>query len=103
MEAGKTVVINEYSHPHLKAFSEQNGTLVNIMRPSSGGTIYGNEAVPRDKSPEERDRVCDEFKEVQAKQYTAEQIQFLKGKVLMCRCKPARCHGDTLALLANGE
>ena len=103
IDAGKTVVTNEYSHPHLKALSEQNGRLVNIMRPSSGGTIYGNEAVPRDKSSEERDRVCDEFKEVQAKQYTAEQIQFLKGKVLMCRCKPARCHGDTLALLANGE
>jgi hypothetical protein len=101
--AGEAVVINEYKHPNLKAFAEQNGTLVNIMRPSSGGTIYGNEAVPRDKSSEERDRVCDEFKEVQAKQYTAEQIQFLKGKVLMCRCKPTRCHGDTLALLANGE
>ena len=110
IDAGKTVVINEYSHPHLKALSEQNGTLVNIMRPSSGGTIYGNEAEMKNmkgKSVEERnkerDRVCDEFEKVQAKQYTAEQIQFLKGKVLMCHCKPARCHGDTLARLANGE
>ena len=101
IDAGKTVVISEYKHPHLKALAEKNGTLVNIMRPSSGGTIYGNEVVPKDKTSEERDRVCDAFEEVQSKQYTKDQINFLKGKVLMCRCKPARCHGDTLAKFAN--
>ena len=110
MEAGETVVINEHRHPNLKALSEQNGTLVNIMRPSSGGTIYGNEAEMKnmkgksfEERNKERDSVCDEFEKVQAKQYTAEQIQFLKGKVLMCCCKPARCHGDTLARLADGK
>src|SRR5690554_2738296 len=30
-------------------------------------------------------------------------IPELKGKVLGCFCKPAPCHGDILAKLANGE
>ena len=102
IEAGKTVVINEFRHPNLKALAEKNLRLVNIMRPSSGGTIYGNEAIPKDKTPEERDRVCDEFEQVQSKRYTKAEIDVLKGKVLMCHCKPARCHGDTLAKMANG-
>jgi hypothetical protein len=29
-------------------------------------------------------------------------IPFLKGKVLGCWCKPAGCHGDVLAELAEG-
>jgi hypothetical protein len=103
MDAGKTVVINEYRHPNLKELSLQNGTLVNIMRPPSGGTIYGNETDRDrdDKSDEERDRVCDEFETRQLPYFTDEEIRHLKGKVLMCRCKPKRCHGDSLAKAAN--
>jgi hypothetical protein len=73
------------------------------MRPPSGGTIYGNETErdPDDKSDEERDRVCDEFETRQLPYFTDEQIRHLKGKVLMCRCKPKRCHGDSLAKVAN--
>lgn len=108
LEQGLSVVISEHRHPNLKAYADTKGLLVNIMRPQSGGTIYGNEAemdnmkgqstVERNK---ERDRVCDEFEKVQSKRYTEDQIAALKGKVLMCRCKPARCHGDTLAKMAN--
>ena len=108
LERGKTVVINEYKHPNLKAYADSKGLLVNIMRPQSGGTIYGNEAEMEDmkgkstaERNKERDRVCDEFETVQSKLYTEDQIAALKGKVLMCRCKPARCHGDTLAKMAN--
>jgi len=103
LDAGKTVVINEYRHPNLKELSLQNGTLVNIMRPPSGGTIYGNETDmdPDDKSDEERDRVCDEFETRQLPYISDDDILYLKGKVLMCRCKPKRCHGDSLAKAAN--
>ena len=101
MDAGKTVVINEYRHPNLKELSLQNGTLVNIMRPTSGGTIYGNESESNDKSDEERDRVCNEFETRQLPYFTDEEIRHLKGKVLMCHCKPKRCHGDSLAKAAN--
>ena len=101
MDAGKTVVINEYLHPNLKELSLQNGTLVNIMRETSGGTIYGNESESNDKSDEERDRVCNEFETRQLPYFTDEEIRHLKGKVLMCRCKPKRCHGDSLAKAAN--
>ena len=30
------------------------------------------------------------------------QVGELRGKVLACWCKPERCHGDTLAELAEG-
>lgn len=29
------------------------------------------------------------------------EIKELKGKILVCWCKPANCHGDVLARLAN--
>ena len=108
LDNGKTVVISEHRHPNLKAYADSKGLLVNIMRPKFGGTIYGNKANMEDmkgkstvERNKERDRVCDEFERVQSKEYTEDQIAALKGKVLMCRCKPARCHGDTLVRLAN--
>jgi hypothetical protein len=101
LEQGLSVVISQHRHPNLKAYADSKGLLVNIMRPTSGGTIYGNDEDMKDKSVEERNRVCDEFEQVQSKRYTKAEIDALKGKVLMCRCKPARCHGDTLAKMAN--
>ena len=101
LDAGKTVVINEYRHPNLHEFSRQKGILVNIMRKTSGGTIYGNQSFPNDKSDEERDRVCNEFETRQLPYISDDDILYLKGKVLMCRCKPKRCHGDSLAKAAN--
>ena len=101
LEQGLSVVISQHRHPNLKAYADSKGLLVNIMRPTSGGTIYGNDEDMEGKSVEERNRVCDEFEQVQSKRYTKAEIDALKGKVLMCRCKPARCHGDTLAKMAN--
>ena len=102
LDAGKTVVINEYRHPNLHEFSKQNGTLVNIMRETSDGTIYGNESKQKLLvTDEERDRACNEFETRQLPYFTDEEIRHLKGKVLMCHCKPKRCHGDSLAKAAN--
>lgn len=33
----------------------------------------------------------------------AQIVPELKGKVLLCYCKPRPCHGDYLAAIANGE
>lgn len=101
--AGRTVVINEYGHPTLKAYAESKGLLVNIMRHTSGGTIYGNpEPISRIHiSSADRDRVCDAYENEHVHKLSDADIKVLKGKVLMCCCKPARCHGDTLARLAN--
>ncbi len=52
-----------------------------------------------------RDEVCDMYAEAILK--SPERIAIikaeLKGKDLVCFCKPQRCHGDFLLNLANGE
>ena len=96
---GKAVVANKYRHPKIISWAEAANKLVNIQR----GTVYGNPEIMQSKSDEERDRVCDVYEYEHVKKLSEHEIKYLKGKVLMCCCKPARCHGDTLALLANGE
>jgi hypothetical protein len=64
-------------------------------------TFWGNPfIIGRDG---DRDKVCDLF----AKYYASEpalqaRIGELKGKSLVCFCKPARCHADFLLGVANG-
>ncbi len=64
-------------------------------------TFWGNPfVIGRDG---DRDKVCDLF----AKYYASEpglqaRIGELKGKSLICFCKPARCHADFLLGVANG-
>ena len=101
--AGEAVVINDYKHPNIKGQAAADNLLVNIMRPTSGGTIYGNpEPSTRVRiTQEDRDRMCDAYENEHVYKLSGADIQVLKGKVLMCRCKPARCHGDTLARMAN--
>lgn len=100
---GEAVVINEYKHSNIKGQAAAGNLLVNIMRPTSGGTIYGNpEPSTRVRiTQEDRDRMCDAYENEHVHKLSGADIQVLKGKVLMCRCKPARCHGDTLARMAN--
>lgn len=100
---GEAVVINEYKHPNIKGQAAADNLLVNIMRPTSGGTIYGNpEHISRVRiTQEDRDRMCDAYENEHVHKLSGADIKVLKGKVLMCRCKPARCHGDTLARMAN--
>ena len=101
--AGEAVVINEYKHPNIKGQAAADSLLVNIMRDTSGGTIYGNpEHISRIRiTPADRDRMCDAYENEHVHKLSDADIKVLKGKVLMCRCKPARCHGDTLARMAN--
>lgn len=63
-----------------------------IMR----GYKYGNPfIIGKDGN---RDEVCDKYVEYADEKFTdKEVIADLKGKVLVCCCKPKRCHGDYLS------
>lgn len=45
-----------------------------------------------------RDQVCDEFERVILPTLD---VSSLRGKDLICFCKPARCHGDAILKKAN--
>jgi len=67
------------------------------------GTSYGNPfQIGRDG---DRDAVCDNYeKYVENNPALKKKIkENLKGKDLVCFCKPKRCHGDYLLKLANEE
>lgn len=88
-------------------------TVVNKRNTQTGeyigrGTPLGNPFAMRNKSQTERDRVCDAYEK-----YIAKKIQdkdpaictelnrlwkiAKKGNlILVCWCKPLRCHGDTI-------
>lgn len=101
IQKGETTVLSRHRHPKLCDWAKKNDLLVNIMRQSSGGTIYGNPSSMEDDNNKERDRVCEEFEADHVHKLSNDDIQALKGKALMCVCWPKRCHGDTLARLAN--
>jgi len=74
---------------------------INIMR----GTPFGNPfKMGRDGT---RDEVCDKYEAWIMADEQADLLAYarrkLKGRVLMCCCAPARCHGDTLLRLANED
>lgn len=52
-----------------------------------------------------RDQVCEKFERyVMSKpELIAKVKQELRGKNLLCFCKPLRCHGDTLIRIANKD
>ena len=67
---------------------------------------WGNPFVMRDKSDDERDRVCNAFEETAARlppETIAALKKDLKGKNLACWCSPKKCHADTLLRIANEE
>jgi hypothetical protein len=63
------------------------------------GSIWGNPfVIGRDG---DRNQVCDKYeayltKHIRNGTFTAEELDELHGKDLVCFCAPARCHGDTL-------
>ena len=66
------------------------------------GSKWGNPFVMRDKSDNERERVCDAYEAWFMNQPDlVNSLHELKGKRLGCFCKPKRCHGDFLAREAN--
>ena len=67
------------------------------------GSPYGNPfVIGKDGT---RDDVCDKYEDmVMANPHYIRTVkQNLKGKSLVCFCKPARCHGDFLSRLANEQ
>jgi len=52
-----------------------------------------------------RDEVCDMFEAMVKRDKTFQKkiISKLRGKDLVCHCKPKRCHADFLLKVANGE
>lgn len=63
------------------------------------GSIWGNPyEIGRDGS---RDEVCNKYEEYFWNSRLPYEISRLCGCRLGCFCKPARCHGDFLARLAN--
>ena len=60
------------------------------------GSKYGNPFKrPRDGT---RDEVCDKFKN---ETLPSLDVSELRGKNLMCFCKPKRCHCDDILIKAN--
>jgi len=65
------------------------------------GTIYGNEFVIGPDG--DRDAVCDKY-EAKVEADPALRARFiaeLRGRDVVCSCKPRRCHGDYLVRIAN--
>lgn len=52
---------------------------------------------------DDRDQACDEFEKWASSNplFIADVKQNLRGKHLVCFCKPKRCHGDFLLKIAN--
>jgi len=96
-ERGLAVVANMRRDHHLIAWARGTGRLVRIDRKSEWGNpfIIGPDG--------DRDAVCDRYADrLPHRAQMMQRIPTLTGKVLLCWCHPARCHGHTLAQLANG-
>lgn len=65
------------------------------------GSPYGNPFIIGKHG--NRDEVCDKFEEMVESNPAMKKrfIKELKGKDLVCFCKPLRCHGDYLLRIAN--
>lgn len=62
------------------------------------GSPWGN-PFPIIKGQATRDQVCDRFRDEILPHLD---VTPLKGKDLVCFCKPARCHCDDILIKANG-
>lgn len=80
------------------AWAKKAGLFVRVDRPSPLGNDF---KIGPDGN---RDQVCDKFAaHLAARPDLREQARALRGRVLGCHCAPLRCHGDTLAAIANGS
>ncbi len=69
------------------------------------GSPYGNKFIigqphPDTGEPMTRDDVCDLFEE---RILPGLDVSALRGKDLICFCKPKRCHGDSILEKANRD
>jgi hypothetical protein len=99
VQNGVCVVANQNADKNLILWAENQGKAVRIDRSSK----YGNPFILDQDG--DRDFVCDCFENhyLPHKPSIEKDIPKLKGKVLVCHCFPNRCHGDTLAKLANEQ
>lgn len=95
VEAGRAVVANMKTDKALVKWAKREGHFERIDRKTKWGNIY---EMPRDGN---REQVCDLHKAGMGVEMLAQAQDELKGKVLGCWCYPKRCHGDSLAALAN--
>ena len=97
VKKGIAVVANASTDKNLIAWAEAERKAIRIDR----GSKYGNPFVMKDDGT--RDEVCDHYRlhYLAYKPSILGTITYLKGKVLICHCFPMRCHGDSLADLAN--
>ena len=66
-----------------------------IGRPSKWGNPFTLEIY-------DRDTACDKYAQyIQSQEHLLYDIDELQHKILVCYCKPQRCHGDILAALAD--
>lgn len=96
-KSGKSVVANASNDLNLIQWANSQSIAVRIDR----GTDYGNPFVlGKDGN---RDQVCDAYEKhyLPHKPSIINDIQKLKGKVLICHCYPERCHGNCLCDIAN--
>jgi len=95
-EAGEAVLANRHKDKRLIEWAKANKSYVNIGRPSK----YGNPFVIGEDG--DRDEVCAKYEAHAKSQPWFKDIESeLKGKVLVCYCWPAKCHGETLLAAAN--
>ncbi len=83
---------------------KQNDQYVYIGRGSKWGNPYALKAAHPEFPwiPMSRNQVCDLYEKVTLPSLLR-CIHELQGKILVCFCKPQRCHGDTLAAAADKE
>lgn len=99
IEAGYTVVASKRDDKDsaLIAWADQQNKMVEIGRSTKWGNPF---EIPNDG---DRDMVCDSYEKhyFPYKLKLNDQINELRGKVLVCWCYPERCHGDHLKELSN--
>jgi len=98
-EKGIAVIANAQRDKNLIQWAEKQGVAVRVDR----GSAFGNPFILPDDG--DRDDVCDAYRDhyLPHKPSIQRGIHQLRGKVLICHCYPQRCHGDTLAEIANNS
>jgi hypothetical protein len=91
----KTVVVNVRTDHAEIAEARAAGLYVPIHRPYQFGNpfILGRHGT--------REQVIRMYEDYIRKSKLMKEVPALRGKVLGCFCKPAACHGDVLARLAE--
>lgn len=98
VESGRAVVAQAKRDGRLVTWAYAKGLAVFVDRRGPFGNPF---KIGRDG---DRDEVCDKFEKwIGTQSEILARVDELRGKVLVCHCYPERCHGMTLARMANGE